>query len=183
MQAVFEQTFPISDAKGLYRLEFIEYMILKEKYDTDECVERNLSYEAPVKAKMRLVCYDEEVFKQTKEKHVKDIIEQEVYLGNIPLITPQGTFIINGAERVIISQLHRSPGVFFTEERPPAGKATYSAKIIPFKGSWLEFSIDTHETMYVYIDKKRKFPVSVLLRCLGLSDNSQIEINFINLKV
>ncbi len=178
MQAVFEQTFPISDAKGLYRLEFIEYMILKEKYDTDECVERNLSYEAPVKAKMRLVCYDEEVFKQTKEKHVKDIIEQEVYLGNIPLITPQGTFIINGAERVIISQLHRSPGVFFTEERPPAGKATYSAKIIPFKGSWLEFSIDTHETMYVYIDKKRKFPVSVLLRCLGLSDNSQIRNKF-----
>lgn len=178
LQSVFEQTFPINDSKGLYRLEFIEYMILKEKYDTDECVERNLSYEAPVKAKMRLVCYDEEVYKQTKEKHVKDIIEQEVYLGNIPVITNQGTFIVNGAERVIISQLHRSPGVFFTEERPPAGKATYSAKIIPFKGSWLEFSIDTHETMYVYIDKKRKFPVSVLLRCLGLSENSDIRKKF-----
>jgi len=183
MQAVFEQTFPISDAKGLYRLEFIEYMILKEKYDIDECVERNLSYEAPLKAKMRLVCYDKEVFKQTKEKHIKDIIEQEVYLCNIPLITPQGTFIINGVERIIISQLQRSPGVFFSKERPPAGKATYSAKIIPFKGSWLEFSIDTHETMYVYIDKKRKFPVSVLLRCLGLSENSQIRNKFYKFEI
>ncbi|HOQ79788.1 MAG TPA: DNA-directed RNA polymerase subunit beta [Candidatus Cloacimonadota bacterium] len=178
MQSVFEQIFPISDTKGLYRLEFIEYMILKEKYDIDECVERNLTYDAPVKAKMELICYDEEVLKQTGQKHVKNVIEQEVYLGNIPLITQLGTFIINGAERVIISQLHRSPGVFFTEERQSAGKETYAAKIIPFNGSWLEFSIDSYETMHVYIDKKRKFPVSVLLRCLGLSENHEIRNKF-----
>lgn len=178
LQYVFENTFPINDSKGLFKLEFIEYMVLKEKYDTDECIERNLSYEAPVKAKMQLVIYDDELYKQTKEKHIKDVVEQEVYLGNIPLITNQGTFIINGAERVIISQLHRSPGVFFTEEKPPAGKTTYSAKIIPFKGSWLEFNIDTHDIMYVYIDKKRKFPVSVLLRCLGLSENKDIRNHF-----
>ncbi|MDX9977760.1 MAG: DNA-directed RNA polymerase subunit beta [Candidatus Cloacimonadales bacterium] len=178
MQTVFEQVFPISDSKGLYRLEFIEYMILKEKYDIDECVERNLTYEAPVKAKMKLICYDEDILKQTGQHHVKNVIEQEVYLGNIPLITPLGTFIINGAERVIISQLHRSPGVFFTDGTASSGKVTYAARIIPFKGSWLEFTIDAYETMQVYIDKKRKFPVTVLLRCLGLSDKKEIRNKF-----
>lgn len=174
LQNVFESIFPTEDAKGIYKLEFIEYTVLKEKYSTDECIERNLSYQAPIKAKMRLTVYDDELLKTLKEKHVKNIIEQDVFLGDIPLITNEGTFIVNGAERVIISQLHRSPGVFFTEEKHPNGKVLYSAKIIPYAGSWLEFNMDINDTMFVYIDKRRKLPVTVLLRCLGLSTNSEI---------
>ena len=178
LQAVFESIFPIEDSKGLYLLEFINYIILKPKYSTDECIERNLTFQAPVKAKMKLTVYDEEALKEAKEKRVKKIIEQDVFLGEIPLITPQGTFIINGAERVIISQLHRSPGVFFTEEKHPSGKQIYSGKVIPYNGSWLEFSLDIHDTMYVHIDKRRKLPVTVLLRSVGVSTNEDIRKTF-----
>ena len=122
LQAVLKSIFPLEDQKGIYYLEFIDYIVLKEKYSTDECIERNLSYQAPVKARMRLVIYDEEILKETGEKRVKSTIEQDVFLGEIPLITNQGTFIINGAERVIISQLHRSPGIFFSEAKHPSGK-------------------------------------------------------------
>lgn len=178
LQSVFNTIFPIRDNKGFFRLEFIEYVILKEKYDTEECIERNLTYNAPVRAKMRLVIHDEEALKTLKEERVKSVVEQDVYLGDIPLITNQGTFIINGAERVIISQLHRSPGVFLTEDNPTGGKATYSAKIIPYKGSWLEFTCDAHDIMYVYIDNRRKLPVTVLLRCLGFSTDEQLRKTF-----
>jgi DNA-directed RNA polymerase subunit beta len=174
LQAVFESIFPVKDNKGYFRLEFIDYVVLKEKYDTEECIERNLTYNAPVRAKMRLIIHDEEALKTLKEERVKSIVEQDVYLGDIPLITNQGTFIINGAERVIISQLHRSPGVFLTEDNPTAGKPTYSAKIIPYKGSWLEFTVDVHDIMYVYIDNRRKLPVTVLLRCLGFSTDEDL---------
>ncbi len=174
LQAVFEQIFPIADPKGFYLLEYLDYTVLKEKYSTDECIERNLTYQAPIKARMKLTVYDEEKLKLEGEKVVKKIIEQDVFLGEIPLITPQGTFIINGAERVIISQLHRSPGVFFTEEKHPSGKMTYQGKVIPYNGSWLEFSLDIHDTMYVHIDKRRKLPVTVLLRSVGLSTNREI---------
>ena len=142
-------------------------MILKEKYDIDECVERNLTYEA-LKAKMKLICYDEDILKQTGQHHVKNVIEQEVYLGNIPLITPLGTFIINGAERVIISQLHRSPGVFLPMEQHHL-KSNFMQQELFLLRFMAEFTIDAYETMQVYIDK-RKFSVTVLLRCLGLSD-------------
>jgi DNA-directed RNA polymerase subunit beta len=181
VQAVFNSIFPVKDNKNYFELNFIEYVVLKEKYDTEECIERNLTYSAPVRAKMRLVIYDEESVKEAnksresknpvdyEEPKVKSVVEQDVYLGDIPLITNQGTFIINGAERVIISQLHRSSGVFFTEEEPISGKPTYSAKIIPAKGSWLEFSCDAHDVLYVVIDSKRRIPVTVLLRCLGLT--------------
>ncbi|MCD4828744.1 MAG: DNA-directed RNA polymerase subunit beta [Candidatus Cloacimonetes bacterium] len=178
LQAVFEQIFPIADPKGFYHLEFLDFSVLKEKYSTDECIERNLSYQAPIKARMKLTVYDEEKWKLENEKVVKKIIEQDVFLGEIPLITPQGTFIVNGAERVIISQLHRSPGVFFTEEKHPSGKMIYQGKVIPYNGSWLEFSLDIHDTMYVHIDKRRKLPVTVLLRCVGLSGNEEIRDAF-----
>ncbi len=178
LQSVFETVFPIEDAKGLYRLEFIDYTVLQEKYNTDECIERNLSYNAPIKATLRLIINDDEYFKETGEKRVKSIKEKDVYLGEIPLITDQGTFIINGAGRVIISQLHRSPCVFFTEERHPNGKILYSGKVIPYAGSWLEFSMDANDTMYVHIDKRRKLPVTVLLRSIGLSDNLTIRREF-----
>ena len=152
LQAVFESIFPIEDSKGNFTLEFIEYNILQEKYSIDECRERNLSYQAPLKAKLRL-----NVFEQTENgREHKDTIEQYVFLGEIPLITEQGTFIVNGAERVIISQLQRSPGVFFSEEKHASGKMLYSAKVIPYNGSWLEFDIDIHDVMYVHIDKRRK---------------------------
>ena len=184
LQSVFNTIFPVKDIKGYYRLEFIEYVILKEKYDTEECIERNLTYNAPIRAKMRLVIFDEEALKQLKEERVKSIVEQDVYLGNIPLITNQGTFIINGAERVIISQLHRSPGVFLTEEESTAGvKKPYSAKIIPSKGSWLEFVCDIHDIIYVCIDNRRKLPVTVFLRCLGFSTDDDLRNTFYKTEV
>ena len=170
LQAVFEAIFPIEDTKANFSLEFIEYNILQEKYAIEECRERNLSYQAPLKAKMRL-----NVFEQTEAgREHKDTIEQYVFLGEIPLITQQGTFIVNGAERVIISQLQRSPGVFFSEEKHPSGKTLYSAKVIPYNGSWLEFDIDIHDVMYVHIDKRRKLPVTTLLRAIGISTNQDL---------
>ncbi len=178
LQSVFNNIFPIEDTKGYYLLEFVEYSVLKEKYTIEECIERNLSYQAPIRAKMKLTKYDEELIKETGERVVKEIIENDVFLGEIPLITPSGTFIINGAERIIISQLHRSPGAFFEEEMHPSGKHLVKAQIIPYKGSWLEFSMDVNDTMYVHIDKRRKLPVTVLLRCVGLSDNQNLRHQF-----
>jgi DNA-directed RNA polymerase subunit beta len=174
LQAVFESIFPLEDPKGNYLLEFIEYNILKEKYSIDECIERNLSYQAPLKAKMRLTIFEN----REGERVFKDVIEQDVFLGEIPLITEQGTFIVNGAERVVISQLQRSPGVYFSEEKHPSGKMLYSAKIIPYNGSWLEFDIDIHDVMYVHIDKRRKLPVTVLLRAIGISTDNDLRITF-----
>ena len=174
LQAVFENIFPIEDTKGNFLLEFIEYNVLQEKYSIDECRERNLSYQAPLKAKMRL-----SVFETTENgREHKDTLEQDVFLGEIPLVTEQGTFIINGAERVIISQLQRSPGVFFSEEKHPSGKTLYSAKVIPYNGSWLEFDIDIHDVMFVHIDKRRKLPVTTLLRAIGISTNEDLRKTF-----
>jgi DNA-directed RNA polymerase subunit beta len=170
LQAVFEGIFPLEDPKGNFLLEFIEYNVLKEKYSISECIERNLSYQAPLKARMRLSIFE----KREDEKVIKDVIEQDVFLGEIPLITEQGTFIVNGAERVVISQLQRSPGVYFSEEKHPSGKLLYSAKIIPYNGSWLEFDIDLHDVMYVHIDKRRKLPVTVLLRAIGISEDKDL---------
>ncbi|NLK49836.1 MAG: DNA-directed RNA polymerase subunit beta [Candidatus Cloacimonetes bacterium] len=170
LQAVFLSIYPIEDLKGNFLLEFLEYNVLQEKYSIEECRERNLSYQAPLKARLRL-----SIFEQTENgRDHKDTIEQEVFLGEIPLITEQGTFVVNGAERVIISQLQRSPGVFFSEEKHPSGKTLYSAKVIPYSGSWLEFDIDIHDVMYVHIDKRRKLPVTTLLRAIGISTNQDL---------
>ena len=174
LQGVFESIFPIEDARGQYLLEFLEFYVLKGKYNTDECKERNLTYDAPIKAKLRLTIYDEETLKKTGEKKERDIIEQDVFLGEIPLITDQGTFIVNGSERVIISQLHRSPGVFFTMNKHQSGRMLASAKIIPYNGSWLEMKLDIHDTLYIYIDKRRKLPMTVLLRSAGISSNNEL---------
>lgn len=178
LQAILSTIFPLKDQKELYHLEFIDYVVLKEKYTTEECVERNLSYQAPVKARMRLTIYDEDVLKDTGEKKVKSTIEQEVFLGEIPLVTNQGSFIINGAERVIISQLHRSPGIFFSEKKHSSGKMLFSAKLIPYNGSWLEFKMDSHDVMFVLIDRRRKLSVTVLLRSMGLSTNEDLRNHF-----
>ena len=178
LQAVLTSIFPLEDQKGIYYLEYIDYVVLKEKYSTEECIERNLSYQAPVKARMRLIINDEEILKETGEKRVKSTIEQDVFLGEIPLVTNQGTFIINGAERVIISQLHRSPGIFFSETKHTSGKILYSAKLIPYNGSWLEFNMDSYDAMFVLIDKRRKLPATVLLRAIGLSTNDDLRNYF-----
>ncbi|MGB5874156.1 MAG: DNA-directed RNA polymerase subunit beta [Bacteroidota bacterium] len=168
LQAVFKMNFPVTDARENFLLEFVEYYVEKPKYSVAECEERGLTYAVPIKAKLRLSQKAED------GKSYINTIEQDVYLGNLPTMTHRGTFIINGAERVVVSQLHRSPGVFFGESIHPNGTPIYSARIIPFRGSWVEFSTDINNVMYVYIDRKKKFPVTTLLRALGYSSDDEI---------
>lgn len=169
LQGAFLANFPIEDSSEIFQLEFIEYSIEKPKYSEEECRERELTYSKPLKAKLRLSSKAD----KNSEDYI-EAVEQEVYLGNIPSMTPRGTFIINGAERVIVSQIHRSPGVFFDDTMHPNGTRIYSARIIPFRGSWIEFITDIHEVMYAYIDRKKKFPVTTLLRALGFSSDEEI---------
>jgi len=170
LQAVFNEIFPIQDTRGNFSLEFVSYSLGEPKYEVDECQERDVTFAVPLKATLRLVVREN----VNGEREVKDIIEQEVYLGELPVITDKGTFIINGAERVIVSQLHRSPGVFFDEEIHPNGKRLYSTRVIPYRGSWLELSLDVNDVMFAHIDRKRKLPVTALLRALGYSSNESI---------
>ncbi|MGQ9810216.1 MAG: DNA-directed RNA polymerase subunit beta [bacterium] len=170
LQRVFKEIFPITDARDNYSLEFVSYSLGEPKYTVDECEGRDVTYAAPLRAKLRLIIKESE----NGRKKIVNIIEQEVYLGEIPLITDKGTFIVNGAERVIVSQLHRSPGVFFDESIHPNGKRLYSARIIPYHGSWVEVSIDVNDVMYVHIDRKRKIPITVLLRAIGYSNTEDI---------
>ncbi|MCS7073354.1 MAG: DNA-directed RNA polymerase subunit beta, partial [Bacteroidia bacterium] len=164
---VFKENFPITDARENFVLEFKDYYIDPPKYDIEECKERGLTYAVPLKAKLHLSCND-------PDNDDFEPITQEVYLGPIPYMTPSGTFIINGAERVIVSQLHRSPGVFFGQSIHPNGTKLYSARIIPFRGSWIEFSTDVNNVMYAYIDGKKKFPITTLLRAIGYSSDKEI---------
>ena len=168
LQAVFVSSFPVEDAKELFKLEFFKYYIDRAKYDVRECQERGVTYSVPLKATLRLSSK-----KSPDDKH-PDVIEQDVYLGNLPYITDKGTFIINGAERVVVSQLHRSPGVFFDESIHPNGTKMFSARVIPFRGSWIEFTTDINDVMYVYIDRKKKFPVTTFLRALGYSSDREM---------
>ena len=168
LQQIFKMNFPVTDARENYILEYVEYYVEKPKYSVIECQERGLTYAVPLKAKLRLSSKSED------GKSYVDTIEQEVYLGNLPTMTHRGTYIINGAERVVVSQLHRSPGVFFDESVHPNGMSIYSARIIPFRGSWVEFTTDISNVMYVYIDRKKKFPVTTLLRALGYSSDDEI---------
>ena len=164
---VFAENFPISDARNNFVLEFKDYYIDPPRYSIEECIERGLTYSVPLKAKLHLYCTDPE--------HVDfEAKTQDVYLGTIPYMTPKGTFLINGAERVIVSQLHRSPGVFFGQSRHANGTKLYSARIIPFKGSWIEFSTDINKIMYAYIDRKKKLPVTTLLRAIGYESDKDI---------
>ncbi len=165
LQNVFIQNFPVDDAKELFRLEFVRYYIERAKYDVRECQERGVSFSVPLKATLRLSSK-----KSQDDKH-PEVIEQDVYLGNLPYVTQKGTFVINGAERVIVSQLHRSPGVFFDESLHPNGTKMFSARVIPFRGSWIEFTTDINDVMYVFIDRKKKFPVTTFLRALGYSSD------------
>lgn len=164
---VFAENFPISDSRENFTLEFIDYAVDPPKYSVEECIDRGLTYSVPLKAKLRLLCHDE-------DNEDFETIEQEVFLGNLPYMTEKGSFVINGAERVIVSQLHRSPGVFFAQSKHTNGTKLYSARIIPFKGSWIEFATDINNVMYAYIDRKKKFPVTTLLRAIGYGSDKDI---------
>ncbi|MGH7865379.1 MAG: DNA-directed RNA polymerase subunit beta, partial [Candidatus Binataceae bacterium] len=168
LQAVFKSVFPIKDFNETASLEFVSYELGTPKYDVDECHQRGMTYAAPVKVKIQLVIWDVE----NGRRSIKNVKEQEVYFGEIPLMTGNGTFMVNGTERVIVSQLHRSPGVFFEHDKGrthSTGKLLYSARIIPYRGSWIDFEFDPRDALYVRIDRRRKFPATVLLRALGMT--------------
>ena len=164
---VFQENFPINDTRNIFNLEFLDYFVDPPRYSIQECIERGLTYSVPLKAKLKLSCND-------PEHEDFETIVQDVYLGTIPYMTPSGTFVINGAERVIVSQLHRSPGVFFGQSYHTNGTKLYSARVIPFKGSWIEFATDVNNVMYAYIDRKKKFPVTTLLRAIGFESDKDI---------
>jgi len=164
---VFSENFPITDSRNQFVLEFLDYFVDPPRYSIEECIDRGLTYSVPLKAKLKLYCTD-------PEHEDFETIVQDVYLGTIPYMTPKGTFLVNGAERVIVSQLHRSPGVFFGQSRHANGTKLYSARVIPFKGSWIEFATDINNVMYAYIDRKKKLPVTTLLRAVGFEFDKDI---------
>ena len=189
LDRVFSEIFPISDVNDYFTLEFISAALGEPKYSVEECIERDMTYAAPLKATLRLIVWeqpeeDEEERKKRRKRKKKgpppadrkpvDIIEKEVSLGDLPLLTELGTFVVNGAERVVVSQLHRSPGVVFEESIHPNGTKLYSSRIIPFRGSWVEFTLDINDICYVHIDKKKKFPATALLRALGYGTDAEI---------
>jgi len=163
----FQDNFPVTDTRNQFELSFIDYFVDPPRYSIHECIERGLTYSVPLKARLKLECND-------PEHEEFETVVQDVYLGNIPYMTPRGTFVINGAERVIVSQLHRSPGVFFGQSLHTNGTKLYSARIIPFKGSWIEFATDINNVMYAYIDRKKKLPITTLLRAIGYERDKDI---------
>lgn len=171
LERIFKEIFPIEDVNGKFSLEFQDYSLGEPKYSVDECMERDMTFAAPLKATLRLVLWED---LGDGERRPADILEKEVYLGDLPLLTEHGTFVVNGAERVIVSQLHRSPGVVFDQTVHPNGTRLFSARIIPFRGSWVEFTLDIHDVIHVHIDKRKKFPATALLRALGHGTDADI---------
>ena len=163
----FKENFPITDTRNQFVLEFIDYFVDPPRYTIQECIERGLTYSVPLKARLKLFCTD-------PEHEDFETIVQDVFLGTIPYMTPSGTFVINGAERIVVSQLHRSPGVFFGQSFHANGTKLYSARVIPFKGSWIEFATDINSVMYAYIDRKKKLPVTTLFRAIGFERDKDI---------
>ena len=163
----FKENFPITDTRNQFVLEFIDYFVDPPRYSIQECIERGLTYSVPLKARLKLFCTD-------PEHEDFETIVQDVFLGTIPYMTPSGTFVINGAERIVVSQLHRSPGVFFGQSYHANGTKLYSARVIPFKGSWIEFATDINSVMYAYIDRKKKLPVTTLFRAIGYESDKDI---------
>lgn len=176
LNGVFKSVFPISDFNNTSSLEFVGYTLEPSKYDVDECRQRGMTFAAPVKVTLRLIVFD--VDEETEARSIRDVKEQEVYLGEIPLMTANGSFIINGTERVVVSQLHRSPGVFFDHDggkNNASGKLIYSARVIPYRGSWLDFEFDQKDVIHVRIDRRRKFPATILLKALGMNTEQLLE--------
>ncbi len=179
LDRVFGEIFPISDVNENFTLEYVSSALGEPKYSVEECIERDMTYAAPLKATLRLIVWED---LEEGERRPRDIIEKEVYLGDLPLLTELGTFVINGAERVVVSQLHRSPGVIFEENIHPNGTKLHSSRIIPFRGSWVEFTIDINNICYVHIDKKKKFPATALLRAFGYGTDAEVYQLFFGVK-
>ncbi|MGB0498636.1 MAG: DNA-directed RNA polymerase subunit beta, partial [Rubricella sp.] len=180
LMGVFQSVFPIKDFNDTAILEFVSYELEHPKYDVEECMQRDMTYAAPLKVTLRLIVF--EVDEETEARSVKDIKEQDVYMGDLPLMTPNGTFIVNGTERVIVSQMHRSPGVFFDHDRGKthsSGKLLFASRIIPYRGSWLDFEFDAKDIVHARIDRRRKLPVTTLLYALGLDQDAIME-NYYN---
>ena len=176
LQSVFKSVFPITDFNNTASLEFVSYTLEPAKYDVDECRQRGMTFAAPIKVTLRLIVFD--VDEETEARSIRDVKEQEVYLGEIPLMTANGSFIINGTERVVVSQLHRSPGVFFDHDggkNVASGKLIYSARVIPYRGSWLDLEFDQKDLLHVRIDRRRKFPATILLKALGFNTEQLLE--------
>ncbi|MBX6745931.1 MAG: DNA-directed RNA polymerase subunit beta, partial [Acetobacteraceae bacterium] len=177
LQEVFKSVFPIDDFAGRGRLEFVQYELEEPKYDVEECMQRGMTYAAPLKVRLRLIVWD--VDEDTGSRSVRDIKEQDVYMGDMPLMTDNGTFIINGTERVIVSQMHRSPGVFFDHDKGKthsSGKYLFAARVIPYRGSWLDFEFDAKDICYVRIDRKRKLPATTLLLALDSAHTEKLRV-------
>src|SRR6186713_2770539 len=176
LQAVFRSVFPISDFSGTSMLEFVRYEFEQPKYDVDECRQRGMTFAAPLKVTLRLIVFD--IDEETGAKSVKDIKEQDVYMGDIPLMTMNGTFIVNGTERVIVSQMHRSPGVFFDHDKGKthsSGKLLFAARVIPYRGSWLDIEFDAKDIVFARIDRRRKIPVTSLMFALGMDGETILD--------
>src|SRR3979409_224872 len=179
LQAVFQSVFPIKDFSNTSELHFVSYEFEQPKYDVDECRQRGMTYAAPLKVKLRLVVFD--IDEETAAKSVKDIKEQDVYMGDIPLMTMNGTFVVNGTERVIVSQMHRSPGVFFDHDKGKthsSGKLLFAARVIPYRGSWLDIEFDAKDIVHARIDRRRKIPITSLLYALGLDGETILNTFF-----
>jgi DNA-directed RNA polymerase subunit beta len=183
LQAAFDAAFPIVSHNGFVEMKFIEYNLAKPAFDVRECQTRGLTFASAVRAKVQLIIYDRESSTTPQSKVVKEVKEQEVYMGEVPLMTDKGSFIINGTERVIVSQLHRSPGVFFEHDKGKthsSGKLLFSARIIPYRGSWLDFEFDPKDILYFRVDRRRKMPVTILLKAIGLNPESILANFFVN---
>src|SRR5207248_2187319 len=176
LQEVFKSVFPIRDFSERAQLEFVRYELESPKYEVDECQQRGITFAAPLKVTLRLVVWD--VDEDTGSRSIRDIKEQDVYMGDMPLMTKNGTFVINGTERVIVSQMHRSPGVFFDHDKGKthsSGKLLFAARVIPYRGSWLDFEFDAKDIVHVRIDRRRKLPATTLLYALGLSQEDILD--------
>src|SRR6201747_2856070 len=176
LQSVFKSVFPVSDFAGTALLEFVKYEFEQPKFDVDECRQRGMTFAAPLKVTLRLIVFD--VDPDTGAKSVKDIKEQDVYMGDMPFMTSNGTFVVNGTERVIVSQMHRSPGVFFDHDKGKShssGKLLFAARIIPYRGSWLDIEFDAKDIVFARIDRRRKIPVTSLLFALGMDAEKVLE--------
>ncbi len=179
LESAFRSVFPIKSYSGNSELQYVAYRLGEPVFDVKECQIRGLTYAAPLRVLVRLVIYDKEA--SAKNRSVKDVKEQEVYMGEMPLMTNNGTFVINGTERVIVSQLHRSPGVFYDHDRGKShssGKLLYSARVIPYRGSWLDFEFDPKDSLFVRIDRRRKLPATILLRALGFDSVQMLDMFF-----
>jgi len=181
LHSVFKSVFPITALNGYAEIEYVDYELQEPKYNVKECKLRGVTYAATLQVKLNLVLFDKNGSTLKKKRLVKQVIEENVYLGQLPMMTNTGTFVVNGTERVVVSQLHRSPGVIFEHDKGKthsSGKILFSSRVIPYRGSWLDFEFDHHEHMFVRIDRRRKLPVTTLLRAMGMTANDIIDTFF-----